>query len=153
MPLNFNGVSIKNIIANNNTETPITKVIINGVTRWELVTATFDGLVGATPSSYPNQVVVANEDQVVSPGSPSKTGHTFTGWSPALPTTISQDTTFTAQFLIQQFTVTFVSNGGSAVNSITQNYNTSVAEPTAPVRSGYTFGGWYYDSGLTNPVS
>ena len=47
-------------------------------------------------------------------------------------------------------TVTFDSNGGSAVESqqITSS-SVFVSEPAAPTRSGYTFDGWYSDAGLT----
>lgn len=45
-------------------------------------------------------------------------------------------------------TVTFNSNGGSAVASITNviRYNT-IAKPADPTRDGYTFMGWYTDNG------
>jgi uncharacterized repeat protein (TIGR02543 family) len=37
---------------------------------------------------------------------------------------------------------------------VTQDYNTQVAEPTAPTKTGYTFGGWYDgDNGTGNSVS
>jgi uncharacterized repeat protein (TIGR02543 family) len=84
----------------------------------------------------------------------TRTGYTFSHWSPTVPATVpAQDTTYTAQWTINQYTVNFNSNGGSAVNSITQNYNTNVNEPAAPARTGYIFAGWYSDSGLTNAVT
>lgn len=49
-----------------------------------------------------------------------------------------------------KYNVTFESNGGSAIQSITGVISGSViAEPTAPRKDGYTFAGWYKDSGLT----
>ena len=42
------------------------------------------------------------------------------------------------------YTVTFNSNGGSAVDSQKVKYNNLVQKPQDPVRSGYTFKGWYY---------
>lgn len=48
------------------------------------------------------------------------------------------------------FTVTFDSNGGSAVASITNvPYNTLITEPAAPTKDGYTFGGWFSDKAFT----
>jgi prepilin-type N-terminal cleavage/methylation domain-containing protein/uncharacterized repeat protein (TIGR02543 family) len=41
-----------------------------------------------------------------------------------------------------EFTITFDSNGGSAVPSITQEVGSSVSAPAAPTRTGYTFTGW-----------
>ena len=61
--------------------------------------------------------------------------------------------TLTAQWTINQYTVTFNSNGGSAVASITEDYDTEIAKPTDPTLTGYTFVGWYYDVALTNAVT
>ena len=55
----------------------------------------------------------------------------------------------------QNYTVTFNSNGGSAVNSITGQAWSSFVMPI-PTKSGMSFAGWYTDEGLTrlytNPV-
>ncbi|MGW6666416.1 Ig-like domain-containing protein [Peribacillus sp. NPDC055009] len=51
---------------------------------------------------------------------------------------------------VNPFTVTFNSNGGSAVANKTASYNTIIAAPTPPTRTGYTFGGWYKDAAYTN---
>lgn len=52
-------------------------------------------------------------------------------------------------FGLKTITVTFNSNGGSAVASQTVTYGTAATAPAAPSRSDYTFGGWYSDEGLT----
>ena len=55
----------------------------------------------------------------------------------------------------QNYTVTFNSNGGSAVNSISGQAWSSFVMPI-PTKSGMSFAGWYTDEGLTrlytNPV-
>ncbi len=43
---------------------------------------------------------------------------------------------------IKKYTVTFNSNGGSAVNSQTITEGDKASKPTNPTRSGYTFAGW-----------
>jgi len=48
------------------------------------------------------------------------------------------------------YTVTFDSQGGSAINSQVVPDGGLVTEPTAPTRTGYNFGGWYKESGCTN---
>lgn len=49
--------------------------------------------------------------------------------------------------------ITFSTDGGSAVGSIQQTaYDVAAAVPEAPSKDGYTFGGWYKDSGLTTAV-
>ncbi len=80
---------------------------------------------------------------ITSPAAPTRTGYTFGGWSPALPATMpGANTTLTAQWTVNQYTITFDTAGGSAVPAITQDYGTTVTSPTAPTRTGYTFGGW-----------
>ena len=46
-----------------------------------------------------------------------------------------------------QYTIKFVSNGGTDVNQITGAYGSAVATPI-PQRDNYTFEGWYYDIAL-----
>jgi len=53
-------------------------------------------------------------------------------------------------FLHPPATVTFNSQGGSAVNSQTVEQGGKVTEPADPTRKGYTFGGWYKKSGCAN---
>ena len=80
---------------------------------------------------------------VTAPAAPTKTGYTFTGWTPELPATIpAEDMTVTAQWQINQYTITFDSNGGPDVDPIKQDYNTAVTAPADPSKAGYSFGGW-----------
>ena len=48
------------------------------------------------------------------------------------------------------YTLSFNSNGGSAVNSINKLFGAAVTAPTVPTKTGYTFSGWYRDAQLTN---
>jgi uncharacterized repeat protein (TIGR02543 family) len=73
----------------------------------------------------------------------ARTGYNFVGWSPAVPTTgPSADTTYTAQWSINSYSIFFNGNGGSTPATITQNYGTAVTAPANPTRTGYTFTGW-----------
>jgi uncharacterized repeat protein (TIGR02543 family) len=45
-----------------------------------------------------------------------------------------------------KYTITFNSNGGSSVASITAEAGEGITAPTAPTKTGYTFGGWYTDN-------
>ncbi len=52
------------------------------------------------------------------------------------------------------YTVTFNSNGGTAITTKTVTFNTKSAAPSVnPTRSGYIFSGWYTSSAFTTPVS
>lgn len=46
------------------------------------------------------------------------------------------------------FTVSFETNGGSKIDSITVARNKTAAEPSKPVKDGFTFDGWYADKEL-----
>lgn len=70
---------------------------------------------------------------------------------PIKPTDIlysSYNRTMYQIFSPNNFTLTFVTNGGGAVEKITAPYGSTVAIPT-PQKAGFTFGGWFYDSSFT----
>ena len=47
------------------------------------------------------------------------------------------------------YTVTFNTNGGSAIGNVTVTEGNTITAPTAPTKEGYAFGGWYRNSALT----
>lgn len=74
---------------------------------------------------------------------PERTGYTFTGWNEDVAGTMpDRDVTYTASWKINQYTISFNTDGGSEIASITQNYNTEVSFNEIPVKKGYTFTGW-----------
>ena len=50
---------------------------------------------------------------------------------------------------VTNYSVTFNTNGGSAVTSISVAAGNKLTKPSDPVRQGYTFAGWYTDSAFT----
>ena len=81
--------------------------------------------------------------QITAPADPTREGYTFIGWDKAIPATMpAGDMTITAQWRINQYTITFDTDGGSAVASITQEYGAAITAPADPTREGYTFIGW-----------
>ena len=90
---------------------------------------------------------------ITAPAAPTKTGYTFMGWEPEIPATMpAGDMTITAQWRINRYTVTFDTNGGSAVAPITQDYGTAITAPADPTREGYTFIGWDTEIPTTMPA-
>ncbi len=80
---------------------------------------------------------------VTAPSAPTRTGHTFAGWSPALPATMpAENRTHVAQWTVNRYTISFDTDGGSEVASITKDYGATVTAPSAPTRTGHTFAGW-----------
>jgi len=87
---------------------------------------------------------------VTTPADPTKTGYTFAGWDMDIPATMpAENVTITAQWTVNQYTITFDTDGGTAVAPITQDYGTSVEKPADPAKTGFDFGGWYADAELT----
>ena len=75
-------------------------------------------------------------------------GYVFAGWDVTPPTAIGdlgddgEVITYTAKWTVDQFTVSFNSDGGSEVGAITQDFNTSVSAPAAPTKEGHVFSHW-----------
>jgi uncharacterized repeat protein (TIGR02543 family) len=107
--------------------------------------------------------ITGNQDtQVNEPSLPTRTGHTFEGWyldesfseSANFPFTIGDsDLTIYARWSINTYTITFNTTQGTAVDSITAEFDANLQAPTAPTRTGYTFNGWFIDSGLLTSFS
>ena len=80
---------------------------------------------------------------ITAPADPTREGYTFTGWDKAIPETMpAENMTITAQWAVNQYTITFDTAGGSEVAPITQDYGSDIAAPADPTREGYTFTGW-----------
>ena len=80
---------------------------------------------------------------ITAPADPTREGYTFTGWDTAIPATMpAHNMTITAQWTVNQYTITFDTDGGSEVAPITQDYGSAITAPAAPTREGYTFTGW-----------
>ena len=80
---------------------------------------------------------------ITAPADPTREGYTFTGWDRDIPATMpAENVTVTAKWVVNQYTITFDTAGGSAVASITQDYGTAITAPANPTREGYTFFGW-----------
>ena len=109
--------------------------------QWQVNTYTlaFDAN-GGTPVD----TIVQNYDTaLVPPADPSRTGYTFLGWEPALPDSIPPyDITYTAQWQVNSYALSFDSDGGTPVDTIVQNYDTALVPPADPVRTGHLFAGW-----------
>ena len=90
---------------------------------------------------------------ITAPEAPTREGYTFIGWDKEIPTTMpAENMTVTAQWEINQYTITFDTNGGSEIAPITQDYGTAITAPANPTREGYTFIGWDMEIPKTMPA-
>lgn len=134
--------------------------------RYSLATITYTitykkGADEITPALTPETYTVL--DNVTLPSATPDAGYTFTGWKDAEDNTVTDwvagaktgDLVLTAQFSANTYTITYTLTGDSegsgtapAAGSYTVNSGTvTLTQPEAV--SGYTFSGWYDNSGLT----
>ena len=119
--------------------------------KWEInqYTITFDTAGGSTVASITQDYGTA----ITAPADPTKEGYTFIGWDKAIPATMpAENMTVTAQWEINQYTITFDTNSGSEIAPITQDYGTAITAPADPTREGYTFIGWDKEIPTTMPA-
>ena len=91
--------------------------------------------------------------KITAPADPTRKGYTFKGWDKEIPKTMpAENMTVKAQWEINQYAITFDTNGGSEIAPITQDYGTNITAPANPTREGYTFIGWDRDIPVTMPA-
>ena len=91
--------------------------------------------------------------EITAPDNPTRKGYTFKGWDKEIPETMpAENITIKAQWEINQYTITFDTNGGSEIAPITQDYGTEITAPDNPTRKGYTFKGWDREIPETMPA-
>ena len=121
------------------TTMPAENVTITAKWKVNSYTITFDTAGGSEIASITQDYGTA----ITVPESPTREGYTFIGWDKAIPATMpAENVTITAQWEINQYTITFDTAGGSEIAPITQDYGTVIAAPANPTREGYTFIGW-----------
>ncbi|MBQ3196202.1 MAG: InlB B-repeat-containing protein, partial [Clostridia bacterium] len=88
-----------------------------------------------------NSQSVAYGNAATAPANPVREGYTFIGWDVAFDS-ITTDTTVTAQYEINKYTVSFVDYDGTELKEETVEHGSAATAPANPVREGYTFIGW-----------
>ncbi|AGN26914.1 hypothetical protein A3206_03415 [Candidatus Methanomassiliicoccus intestinalis] len=129
------------------------KVTLYAVWQINKYTITFNSNGGSNVTSITQDY----DTTVDKPEDPTKTGYTFAGWFTdaefanaykfgKMP---AENITLYAKWTINQYTITFNSNGGSAVDAVKQDYGTTIAKPEDPTKDGHSFAGWFKDETLT----
>jgi uncharacterized repeat protein (TIGR02543 family) len=100
-----------------------------------------------------------NNTSVTKPADPTKTGYTFAGWCKEAACTnawsfatdvVTGNIILYAKWIINAYTITFNSDGGSEVTNLTANYNSFINEPVPTTKTGYAFAGWYKETTCAN---
>jgi uncharacterized repeat protein (TIGR02543 family) len=103
-----------------------------------------------------NELTQDFDSELLMPANPTKTGFTFDGWYEDETLNIrfehlrmpSENKTVYAKWSINTYTITFNTNGGSVINPLTQDFDSVLSLQSNPIKTGYTFGGWYIDEAL-----
>ncbi len=115
-------------------------------------------------SAVANQTVEIG-GKAVKPTNPTKEGFTFAGWytdstfntafdfNSTIEASITLYAKWTAGNAPTVYTVSFETNGGSAIGAQNITSGEKAAKPADPTKSGSIFGGWYSDSALTTEFS
>jgi len=99
------------------------------------------------------QQTINHGSTVTKPSDPTRVGYNFAQWESPVGTSynfttpVTGDITLTGKWNIRQYTVTFNSNGGSAVAPQTINHGSMATKPTDPTRTGYTITDWKRPNG------
>lgn len=119
-------------------------------------TVTFNSQGGSEVAS---QAVYAGE-KIVKPANPTKEKEYFVDWYKEAECTnvwdfenetVSQDITLYAKWTSIAYTVTFETNGGTAIEAQLVPEGTFATKPaTAPTKEGNLFEGWYTEQTMTN---
>lgn len=137
-----------------NTKTrKITAELVDGdedTPKKETITVTLNARGG---SVSPSKIDVRLGETYNSLPTPTREEYTFDGWytsmsggeliSSSTKVTKENDHTLYAHWSGKQYTLTFDSNGGTAVSPRFATYNDYITGFTTPTKSGYTFAGWY----------
>jgi uncharacterized repeat protein (TIGR02543 family) len=136
-------------ISVNNRLVSVQNLYAPGVTVYSLA---FDGNGG----SYTQGIDYSSNEQINLPAAPTKSGYDFAGWKRPNNSILGASSPFTppdggetlqAQWTAKTLTVTYNSQGGSAVSDgSTVTAGSISSSPGTPSQAGYSFAGWFANS-------
>ena len=92
--------------------------------------------------SEPEVRHIAFNEIIEYPEDVEKEGHTFNGWDSDLERMPSYDLTATAQWTVNNYTLTFIFNNGDDVEVRSVQFNEMIVYPEEIVKEGHTFNEW-----------
>ncbi len=132
------------------TKMPAENVALKAVWTRNSYTISFDSDGGTAVAS----ITALYNDAIEAPRAPGKLGFTFAGWITAdgsaytIPDKMpAQNVALKATWTRNSYTISFDTDGGSAVASITALYDAAITAPAAPTKTGFTFAGWIREDG------
>ena len=114
-------------------------------------TATFmvDGAV------YGDVVTYTEGATITAPADPTKTGYSFTGWSPTVGTMGTADMVFNATFKANTYSVKYYKEktNSTPYQTLSVSFDGAYNLPATPTKTGYVFSGWVDASGNSMPAT
>ncbi|MBB6463647.1 InlB B-repeat-containing protein [Flammeovirga kamogawensis] len=152
----FNGWYLENAFENEFSENSIISSDISVYAKWSVneYTISFNENGGSTIED----IVLLFGESVIVPSAPILEGYTFDGWYTdtefttefTFPETmLAENRTIYAKWSINQYTITFIENGGNEIEDITLDYNAKLTLPEDPIYNPFIFEGWFTDEILT----
>ena len=124
---------------------------INLTAKWKInqYTITFDTNGGTNIESITQDY----NSKIEVPQDPTRMGYTFIGWSKAIPSTMpAENINITAKWKINQYTITFDTNGGTEINDIICDYGDNIIFDVIPQKEHYVFVNWDQEIPVTMPA-
>ena len=133
--------------------------------KWESVSYTITYELNGGTNAPENPAGYNVETETITLKEPVKTGYTFADWYKAedftgnAVTEIVQGTTgnitLYAKWELVSYTITYELDGGTNASENPPSYNVETETITLkdPAKPGYTFAGWYKDSGFTSKIT
>ena len=117
------------------------RTVKNYKAKWKINQYTLTFVLG---NGEENVTITQDYNTNVTAPAPTRVGYIFDGWDKTVPSTMpAKNETYTAKWLVKKYTITFNTDGGTDVDSITQDYETEITtKPQNPTKVGYTFDGW-----------
>ena len=136
---------------------PSTSTVIKGDTTFR---ATFEPKkYTVTWSGYTDEPLVQEYKYGAAinvPEPPEKEGYTFIKWDKTIPSAVTTNLKFTAQFTINKYVITYFEEydgDRNELSAFTKNYGTTITLPKVPTEKGYTYSGWQSEyTGTTVPA-
>ncbi|MEL7570611.1 MAG: InlB B-repeat-containing protein, partial [Eubacteriaceae bacterium] len=137
-----------------------TDIVTDSITlyaKWSIINymVNFNSNGGSTV----NYISTTYNTIITAPPPPTKAYYTFAGWYKESECTnlwnfdtdtVTHTITLYAKWVTADYIVSFNTNGGSTVESISTTYNSIISKPADPTYWGYVFGGWYKEPEFVN---
>jgi uncharacterized repeat protein (TIGR02543 family) len=143
------------------TGSPVTTIPANSTQSYSFYAKWLDPVsitFNSNGGSIVPQISTLPGETVTQPMNPTRPGYTFLGWftnqtftTPFTFTTMPNNpVTAFAKWQALTFTITFETNGGTTLSSISRNTDQVLSLPAAPTKAGHAFAGWFTNAALTD---